>query len=135
VSLRIPHRPDDRRHSVAKLRTALKKRQKRFVTQFRRRHSRASLFRRILTIARTTLNRTLALAAHPAPNFPRLRALALFGRRPPEQEAPLVMPASKNLHKSGHSTDRFVRGCSRCGATVSAAPDWPIGRFGDGSRL
>src|SRR5208283_4556412 len=61
VSLRIPHRPDDRRHSVAKLRTALKKRQKRFVTQFRRRHSRASLFRRILTIARTTLNRTLAL--------------------------------------------------------------------------
>src|SRR5208283_2707628 len=67
VSLRIPHRPDDRRHSVAKLRTALKKRQKRFVTQFRRRHSRASLFRRILTIARTTLNRTrgapLALAA------------------------------------------------------------------------
>src|SRR5208283_3330279 len=59
VSLRIPHRPDDRRHSVAKLRTALKKRQKRFVTQFRRRHSRASLFRRILTIARTTLNRTL----------------------------------------------------------------------------
>src|SRR5208283_1163114 len=58
VSLRIPHRPDDRRHSVAKLRTALKKRQKRFVTQFRRRHSRASLFRRILTIARTTLNRT-----------------------------------------------------------------------------
>src|SRR5208283_3176723 len=100
VSLRIPHRPDDRRHSVAKLRTALKKRQKRFVTQFRRRHSRASLFRRILTIARTTLNRTLALAAHPAPNFPRLRALALSGRRPPEQEAPLVMPASKNLHKS-----------------------------------
>src|SRR5208283_2433475 len=58
VSLRIPHRPDDRRHSVAKLRTALKKRQKRFVTQFRRRHSRASLLRRILTIARTTLNRT-----------------------------------------------------------------------------
>jgi len=25
------------------------------------------------------------------------------GRRPPEQEAPLVMPASKNLHKGGHS--------------------------------
>src|SRR5271166_4822075 len=58
VSLRIPHRPDDRRHSVAKLRTVLKKRQKRFVTQFRRRHSRASPFRRIPTIARTRLNRT-----------------------------------------------------------------------------
>src|SRR5271166_688789 len=42
----------------------------------------------------------IALAAHPAPNFPRLRALALFGRRPPEQEAHLLMPASKNLHKS-----------------------------------
>src|SRR5271166_5287517 len=37
-----------------------------------------------------------------APNFPRLRALALFGHRPPEQEAPLVMPASKNLHKVRH---------------------------------
>src|SRR5271166_1875408 len=60
VSLRIPHRPDDRRHSVAKLRTVLKKRQKRFVTQFRRRHSRASPFRRIPTIARTRLNRTRA---------------------------------------------------------------------------
>jgi hypothetical protein len=29
----------------------------------------------------------IALAAPPAPNFPRLRALALFGRRPPEREA------------------------------------------------
>ncbi len=42
----------------------------------------------------------IALAAQPAPNFPRLRALALFGRRPPECEAPLVIPASKNLHRS-----------------------------------
>src|SRR5208282_3222172 len=42
-------------------------------------------------------------AAQPQPNFPRLRALALFGRRPPEQEAPLVMLASKNLHNGGHS--------------------------------
>jgi hypothetical protein len=44
----------------------------------------------------------IALAAQPLPNFPRLRALALFGRRPPECEAPLVMPASKNLHRSSH---------------------------------
>ena len=43
----------------------------------------------------------IALAAQPAPNFPRLRALALFGRRPPECEAPLVIPASKNLHRTG----------------------------------
>ena len=44
----------------------------------------------------------IALAAQPAPNFPRLRALALLGRRPPECEAPHVIPASKNLHRSGH---------------------------------
>jgi hypothetical protein len=43
--------------------------------------------------------------------------------------------ASKNLHSTGHSTDRFVRGCSPCGAAVSASPDWPIGRFGDDSKL
>ena len=39
----------------------------------------------------------------PVPNLPRLRALALFGRRPPEHVAPLVMPASKNLHTNGRS--------------------------------
>jgi hypothetical protein len=33
------------------------------------------------------------------PNLPRLRALALFGRRPPQRVEGLVMPASKNLHK------------------------------------
>jgi hypothetical protein len=32
------------------------------------------------------------------PNFPRLRALALFGRRPPQRVEEFVMPASKNLH-------------------------------------
>jgi hypothetical protein len=56
-SLRIPDSPDNRRHSIAKLRMASKKRQKGFVAQFRRRHSRA-LLRRITIIARTTLNRT-----------------------------------------------------------------------------
>ena len=35
----------------------------------------------------------IALAAQPAPNFPRLRALALFGRRPPECEAIAPCPA------------------------------------------
>jgi len=30
------------------------------------------------------------------PNFPRLRALALFGRRPPQRVEGFVMPASKN---------------------------------------
>jgi hypothetical protein len=35
------------------------------------------------------------------PNFPRLRALALFGRRPPQRVDSLLMPASENLHISG----------------------------------
>src|SRR5467141_1016365 len=33
---------------------------------------------------------------------PRFRALALFGRRPQERVDSLVMPASENLHRSGH---------------------------------
>src|ERR1700738_3793616 len=40
-----------------------------------------------------------APAAPPVPHFPRLRALALFGRRPPQLVDSLVMPASENLHK------------------------------------
>jgi hypothetical protein len=36
----------------------------------------------------------------PVPNFPRLRALALFGRRPPQRVDSLLMPASENLHRS-----------------------------------
>jgi hypothetical protein len=32
------------------------------------------------------------------PHFPRFRALALFGRRPPHRVDSLVMPASENLH-------------------------------------
>jgi hypothetical protein len=39
----------------------------------------------------------------PVPNFPRLRALALFGRRPPQRVDSLLMPASENLHKTGRS--------------------------------
>src|SRR5882672_6131622 len=38
------------------------------------------------------------------PYFPRLRALALFGRRPPQRVDSLVMPASENLHRSRPST-------------------------------
>jgi hypothetical protein len=43
----------------------------------------------------------IAPAAPPVPNFPRLRALALFGRRPPQRVEASVMPASKNLHNNG----------------------------------
>jgi hypothetical protein len=40
------------------------------------------------------------------PHFPRFRALALFGRRPQERVDSVVIPASKNLHKNGHSRPR-----------------------------
>ena len=36
------------------------------------------------TIVGTKIKSPIAVAAQPAPNFPRLLALALFGRRPPE---------------------------------------------------
>src|SRR6202171_328465 len=39
----------------------------------------------------------IAPIAPPVPNFPRLRALALFGRQPPQRVEEFVMPASKNL--------------------------------------
>ena len=39
-----------------------------------------------------------APAAPPVPHLPRFRALALFGRRPPQRVDSIVMPASKNLH-------------------------------------
>jgi hypothetical protein len=41
----------------------------------------------------------IALAALPGATLPRLRALALFGRRPPQRVDSLLMPASENLHK------------------------------------
>ena len=40
-------------------------------------------------------------AAPPVPHFPQFRALALFGRRPPQRVDSLVMPASENLHNNG----------------------------------
>jgi len=42
----------------------------------------------------------IAPAAEPVPNFPRLRALALFGRRPVERAGLSLLPASKNQHKA-----------------------------------
>ena len=44
----------------------------------------------------------IAPAAEPVPNFPRLRALALFGRRPVERAGLSLLPASKNQHKRRH---------------------------------
>ena len=54
---------------------------------------------------------SIALAAQPVPNFPRLRALALFGRRPAQSAEPLVVagvqkPAQKpTLAKEGSNAD------------------------------
>src|SRR6476619_7752 len=44
---------------------------------------------------------SIAPAAPPVPHFPRFRALALFGRRPPQRVDSIVMPASENLHITG----------------------------------
>jgi hypothetical protein len=40
--------------------------------------------------------------------LPRFRALALFGRRPPERVVRLSLPASENLHRSRHCEREFV---------------------------
>src|SRR4029077_19687089 len=56
----------------------------------------------------------------------RFRALALFGRRPPERGVRSSFPASENLHKTGlmhcikkhpHSITSSAS-CWRCGATL-----------------
>jgi hypothetical protein len=65
--------------------------------------------------------------------LPRLRALALFGRRRPEYEAPLVMPASKKpaqirkspvTHVGGRRTNRplLPRGRDATSPTLRSTP-------------
>jgi len=60
----------------------------------------ASCRRHIHPRARRRHQIPIAPVAPPVPNFPRLRALALFGRRPPQRVEGFLMPASKNLHIS-----------------------------------
>src|ERR1700686_2420329 len=60
-----------------------------------------------------TYPRLTAPAAPPVPHFPRLRALALFGRRPPQLVDSLVMPASENLHKKQKFTPNSPYGLLR----------------------
>ena len=43
----------------------------------------------------------IAPAAPSVPHTPRFRALALFGRRPPQRVDGLGIPASENLHRTG----------------------------------
>src|SRR6201993_5487968 len=51
----------------------------------------------------------IALAARPLPNFPRLRALALFSRRSSQPVVRLLRPAAENLHTNGLPTaPRFL---------------------------
>jgi hypothetical protein len=63
--------------------------------QIRRSHSAG-----IISILKARRRNQIPIApvAQPVPNFPRLRALALFGRRPPQRVDSVVIPASKNLH-------------------------------------
>jgi hypothetical protein len=69
----------------------------------------ASCSRRAYHRARRRHQIPIAPVAPPVPNFPRLRALALFGRRPPQRVERFFMPASKNLHKSRHPRNERVR--------------------------
>jgi hypothetical protein len=57
----------------------------------------------------------------PVPNCPRLRALALFGRRPLQRVVSLVIPATKNLHNSGSARCprlKYVLGFGAGGSTL-----------------
>jgi hypothetical protein len=51
----------------------------------------------------------IVLAAPPLHHSPRFRALALFGRRPHQRVDSPIMPATENLHKSGHADGGKVR--------------------------
>src|SRR5713226_8884671 len=53
-------------------------------------------------------------AAPPVPHFPRFRALALFGRRPPQRVDSLVMPASENLHNNGSRQPCLMTSSASC---------------------
>ena len=50
----------------------------------------------------------IAPAAPSVPITPRFRALALFGRRPPERVDDLCIPASENLHRLGHQLSALI---------------------------
>ena len=68
----------------------------------------------------------IAPAAPSVPNTPRFRALALFGRRPPERVDDLCIPASENLHISRtHAAQQnsiFTRSPRRGGRAAYAGP-------------
>jgi hypothetical protein len=57
----------------------------------------------VASIIEITANIQSALAARPLPNFPRLRALVAFGRRPRCKPQNLDRPSSETHHISRHS--------------------------------
>jgi hypothetical protein len=74
------------------------------------RHARRPMLRsRLPSRAAPTCNPHNA-CCQPLPNCPRLRALALFGRRPLQRVVSLVIPPTKNLHRSSHGA-RLVDHC------------------------
>ena len=84
----------------------------------------------------------IALAALPGATLPRLRALALFGRRPPQRVDSLLMPASENLHRTGLMQrskkrcllDHLVGALTSVTGTVSSSA-FAVLRLSDNSNL
>ena len=77
----------------------------------------------------------IALAALPGATLPRLRALALFGRRSPQRVDSLVMPASENLHRLGHrqrSGTWFIPAIPRGGGLQNTFREIPVSGRGRG---
>src|SRR5580700_5758569 len=77
----------------------------------------------------------IALAALPGATLPRLRALALFGRRPPQRVDSLLMPASENLHMTRlmHRSKKmaFLFDHLRCDPDHSSSPSLSFAKFWD----
>jgi hypothetical protein len=82
----------------------------------------------------------------PVPNRPRLRALALFGRRPLQRVVSLVIPATKNLHNNGlmHRSKLAALYCTPETAILCLPPspahgvcirDWPAFLWSAGLTL
>src|SRR5467141_2723083 len=60
------------------------------------------------------------------PYFPRLRALELFGRRPPQRVDSLVMPASENLHRTRRGGSTILANISPDCQLDRAEPQSPV---------
>ncbi len=74
----------------------------------------------------------------PVPNRPRLRALALFGRRPLQRVVSLVIPATKNLHTTGREelqqSSKFLKLCPGSSCLTASGPELKLEAFRHHSR-